>query len=107
MPELLDRIKQEIDQRIEELRPAAEEYELQETMLAIIEGDAQVVATTRQRTRKQRQRQFHNNDQQHVAYLSDEQVAEMRQEARRKKIGLPRLMERHGYVQDDRGWRHQ
>ena len=105
MADLLDNIKQEIQNRMTDLRPAVEEYELQETMLAIMNGEAKVVASTKQKTRKQRRRQHHNNEQQQVIYLSDEQVAEMKAEARKKRIGLAKLMARHGYKQDGRGWR--
>jgi hypothetical protein len=101
---LLDDIKDEINDRIKRVcLPAKLEYETLERTLAALNGEESM--NTKQRARKRRQRHHHNNDQQHVAYLSADQVAEMQKEARRKKIGLARMMERHGYRNDGTGWR--
>lgn len=109
MPDFLDIIQAQIQERMRALRPAVEEYELQETMLAVLTGEAEVVATTKQRQRTKRKRAVHNGNT-HKArvptrYLNDEQVAQIKVEARSKRIGLNRLMTRYGYVQDERGWR--
>jgi len=109
MTDLLDKIMVDIALRMEQLRPAVKEVAVLESTLAALNGEDRQedprLATLKQRARKRAQRRHHNNDQQHVAYLSSEQVDEMQKEARRKKIGLKRLMERHGYVNDGTGWR--
>jgi hypothetical protein len=111
MPDLLDRIKVEIRERMRTLRPAVHEVKVLERTLSAMEEADRPVATARQRARKARSRATHNGSTHKpnhtIRYLTNEQVAEMRVEARRKKIGLPRLMQRYGYVQTDNGWRQQ